>query len=100
MLDSRARKLTDTPLAVFSLPGTAGKSRELREGDTFSDDAATYRIERIQLDPPEVVVARITPGLPMPEIRVLRPAAQLAGKNTRPKPLVQKPAQGVATTGP
>lgn len=99
VLDSRSRKLTDTPLAVFRLPGAAGKSRELREGDTFSDDDATYRIERIQLDPPEVVVARTTPGLPVPEMRVLRPAAQPAGKQTKPKPLAPQPAQGVATTG-
>lgn len=98
VLDSRSRKLTDTPLAVFSVPGTAGKSRELHEGDTFADDGATYRIERIQLDPPEVVVARTTPGLPVPEMRVLRPAAPLAGKTTTTNPLAQQPAQGVATT--
>jgi hypothetical protein len=99
VLDSRTRKLTDTPLAVFRLPGAPGKSRELHEGDTFDDEGATYRIERIQLDPPEVVVARTAPGLPVPEMRVLRPPAQLAGKTTKPKPLAPQPARGVATTG-
>ena len=96
VLDSRSRKLTDTPLAVFRLPGATGKAQELHEGDTFSDEGATYRIERIQLDPPEVVVARTTPGLPVPEMQVLRPATQLAGKATKPKPLAPPSTQGVA----
>ena len=99
VLDSRSRKLTDTPLAVFRLPGAAGQSRELHEGDTFADEAATYRIERIQLDPPEVVIARTTPGLPVPEMRVLRPAARLADKTTKPKPPIPQTARGVASTG-
>lgn len=72
-LDNRQRKFTDTPLAVLRL-GAQAKPREVREGDEFSDEAATYRIERIQLDPPEVVVAKQVPGLPYPELRVLKPA--------------------------
>ncbi len=99
VLDSRSRKLTDTPLAVFKLPGIAGKSHELHEGDTFAFDGATYRIERIQLDPPEVIVTRTMPGLPVPEMRVLHPTAQLAGKTTKPKTLAPPPVQGVANTG-
>ncbi len=99
VLDSRVRKLTDTPLAVFQLPGVPGPARELHEGDTFAGEGATYRIERIQLDPPEVVVARSAPGLPVPEMRVLRPAAQMAG-NAKPKALAPPPAGSVATTGP
>jgi hypothetical protein len=99
VLDSRSRKLTDTPMAVFKLPGATGRPRELHEGDTFDDDGTTYRVERIQLDPPEVVVARITPGLPVPEMRVLRPAAQLAGKSAKPKIVVPQSAREVATTG-
>ncbi len=97
VLDSRTCKLTDMPLAVFKLPGVGGKQRELHEGDTFVDEGATYRIERIQLDPPEVVVARTTPGLPVPEMQVLRPAVQLAAMS-KPKSLVQSLAHGVATT--
>lgn len=99
VLDSRTRKLTDTLLAVFKLPGKTGKSQEVHEGDTFADDGATYRIERIQLDPPEVVVARTTPGLPVPEMQVLRPPARLAGKTAKPNPPAPQPAQGVAVTG-
>lgn len=73
VLDNRMRKLTDTPLAVLRLAnGTAG-ARELHEGDTLRDDSGVYRVERIQLDPPEVVVAREIPGLPLPERKILRP---------------------------
>lgn len=102
VLDSRVTKFSDTPLAVFQSPDGEGRPRELHEGDTFSDEEATYRIERIQLDPPEVVVARSTPGLPVPETRILRPAEdapeRVAGKHARPKPFATHPAaRSVAT---
>ena len=104
VLDSRARKLTDTPLAVLRLVAAGSVPRTLHEGDTFSDDTGTYRIERIQVDPPEVVVARQTPGLPLPETRILRPAgkdgAQIAGKPPAPKKLPATPKTGLATNGP
>ena len=74
-LDSRARKFTDKPLAVLRAPGGSDKPREVHEGDTFTDESGTYRIERIQLDPPEVVVARQVPGLPLPETKILHPVA-------------------------
>lgn len=73
-LDSRARRFTDTPLAVLRLRAGAAP-REMREGDAIEDDAVTYRIERIQLDPPEVIVAKRVAGLPYPETRVLKPLA-------------------------
>lgn len=102
VLDSRARKFTDTPLAVLQ-PLTGGARREVREGDTFADENSTYRIERIQLDPPEVVVARTTPGLAQPETRILRPAAKsggLAGQGAGPKTFSPRPVPGLATSGP
>lgn len=101
MLDSRVRKFTDTPLAVLQ-PQTGGQSREVREGETFSDENSTYRIERIQLDPPEVVVARTTPGLPQSETRVLHPAAKaggVAGKPAKTKSFSDRPAGTLATNG-
>lgn len=101
VLDSRVRKYTDTPLAVLQ-PLTGGPRRQVHEGDTFADENSTYRIERIQLEPPEVVVARTTPGLPQPETRILRPAAKsggLAGPAARPKPLPPHPVPGLATSG-
>jgi hypothetical protein len=102
VLDSRARKLTDTPLAVLRLPAAGGTSRTLHEGDTFAGDNATYRIERIQLDPPEVVVAKQTPGLPLPETRILRPAGKdggIAGKPATAKNFPAPPKTGLATNG-
>ncbi|MDI1337580.1 MAG: hypothetical protein PSU94_15465 [Lacunisphaera sp.] len=101
VLDSRARKFTDTPLAVLQAL-TGGPRREVREGDTFDDENSTYRIERIQLDPPEVVVARTTSGLPQPETKILHPAAKsggIAGKATKPKPLSARPARAMAASG-
>jgi hypothetical protein len=101
VLDSRARKFTDTPLAVLIMHSGDPKSRELREGDTFADATSTYRVERIQLDPPEVVVARQNPGLPVPETRVLRPAtgngAEVAARP--PKTFSDRPATAVVTNG-
>lgn len=88
-LDSRERKFTDTPLAVLRF-GTQAKPREVREGDEFSDESATYRIERIQLFPPEVVIARQVPGLPFPELRVLKPAAAVAAPTPAPAQRFQR----------
>ncbi|MBX3735625.1 MAG: hypothetical protein KF715_02960 [Candidatus Didemnitutus sp.] len=75
-LDTRGPKLTDTPLAVLrAVTDAKAKPRTLHVGDTFQQDDATFRIEHIQLDPPEVVVAKQTAGLPYPETRVLKPEA-------------------------
>lgn len=71
-LDNRVRKYTDTPLAILRVDAKS-PPREAREGDVFHDQAATFRIERIQLDPPEVIVAKLGAGLVDPETRVLRP---------------------------
>lgn len=80
-LDTRGPKLTDTPLAVLRVVTDAkGKPRVLHQGDTFQQDDATFRVEHIQLDPPEVVVAKHTAGLPYPETRVLK--IETAGKST------------------
>lgn len=77
ILDTRAPTLTDTPLAL--LRGRAdpkAKPRVVRLGDTWEQEGATFRVERIQLDPPEVVVAKHVAGLPAPELRVLKPEAR------------------------
>jgi hypothetical protein len=87
-LDTRGPKLTDTPLAVLRAVADAkARPRELHVGDTFQQDDSTFRIERIQLDPPEVVVAKQTAGLPYPETRVLKPetAGKLAAKPAAPR---------------
>lgn len=99
-LDSRERKFTDTPLALLRL-GNAPKPREVRVGDVLQDTEATYRVERISLDPPEVVVAKSVNGLPYPETRVLKPTtpAKLAKKTPPPAERFQpKSERGVATS--
>lgn len=102
VLDSRTRKLTDTVMAVVKLPGR-GKPRELHEGDTWTEGDIVYRVERIQLEPAEVVVARIVPGLPLPEIRTLHPQAATNGQVAR-QPGGQKQStshpRNVANNGP
>lgn len=103
-LDSRQRKLTDTPLAVLRL-GSSAKPREFREGDIFQDQTAIYRIDRIQLDPPEVLVAREAIGLPYPETRVLKPVdpakvARRGAPSTPRFPTRAQPAVVSAETKP
>lgn len=71
VLDSR-RKPTGIPQAV--LRGAAGHPPStLQEGGLLTHGGATYRIQRIQADPPEVVVVRQAEGLTPPETRVLQP---------------------------
>ena len=104
ILDTRGRKLTDASLAVLQSPGKGSKPRELREGDSYADAGASYRVERIQLDPAEVVVSRTVPGLPVPETRALRPAtpagSQVADQVARTPDLSTPPTRGVANNGP
>lgn len=100
VLDSRSRKLTTTPLAVLRSMAGGSPPHTWREGDSFTDATGTYRIERIQFDPPEVVVARQTPGLPLPETRILtpvgRPGAQLAGPPAKTRKFPAPPKTGLA----
>lgn len=102
VLDSRRRKLTDTPLALLRI-GAGTKPREFREGDIFQDETAIYRIDRIQLDPPEVVVAKQVTGLPYPETRVLKPVAEKSVRKPGVPAGMAEPrsrANSVAHSGP
>jgi hypothetical protein len=70
-------------------------------GDSIPDAAAAYQIDRIQIDPPEVVVARVGVGESEREVRVLRPVAD-AGDPTqlaRALPRPASPGAGIASTG-
>ena len=73
-------RLTDTPLAVLRFGPPPGRSREYRIGDTFQDGATTCRIEGIQLEPAEVVIARDQPGQAKPERLILKPAVPASPK--------------------
>jgi len=99
-LDNRTRKLTDTLLAEINIPGATDGPREWREGETFADEDASYRIDRIQLDPPEVVVVRTTPGLTGQEMTVLKPLQQGPDKNPPPKNLNSRSTSQVAAANP
>jgi len=82
VLDTRTRKLTETPRAVLQLPGQ-GKARELHEGDTWVDDSITYRVEHIQLEPAEAVVSRIVSGRPMAETKTVHLPAPAGEREAR-----------------
>jgi hypothetical protein len=83
VLDSRKQRLADRAVAVFQLPDEADGRRELREGDTFAEAGSVCRIERIQLEPAEVLVSRTAPGMPAAELIVLRPTAQTTTTTSR-----------------
>lgn len=71
VLDSR-QNLTGPPQAVLRW----SSDRELcalQEGELIAHGGTSYRIQRIQADPPEVAVVRQAEGAPLPESRVLRP---------------------------
>lgn len=75
VLDSR-RKSAVTLQAVLRA-GSGQQARARHEGELIVQRGTAYRIQRIQADPPEVVLVRQGEGAGMPEMRVLsqvRPA--------------------------
>lgn len=56
-LTDREEALTDTLLAVVQADGATHPPREVREGDVMRDAHGVHRVERIQLTPPELVLA-------------------------------------------
>jgi len=99
-LDSRTRKLTDTLLAVFKTSGVPGESGEYHEGDTFAGEGGPFRVERIEFDPAEVMVARTSSGLPNPEKSILRTVNPMPGKGGLPKALAPRTTSDVAAANP
>jgi hypothetical protein len=100
VLDSRKQRFADGAIAVFQQPDDTERRRELREGDTFAEAGSLCRIERIQLEPAEVIVSRTTPGMPAPELLVLRPMAQAAASTTNPEAMPRIGAGRVASNDP
>lgn len=99
VLDSRAPTFTAASVAVVrAAPGEARDGLEVREGDTLTHAGATYRIERIQLDPPEVVVSRLEAGLPVPETVILRPVPAAPGGVAGRRELSPTPPPAEAVT--
>ena len=76
VLDSRNRRFTDTPQAVLSAPSRGSRVRTVHEGESFDEGKSSYRVDHIQIEPPEVVVARFAPDQLQEEIRKLHPPSQ------------------------
>jgi hypothetical protein len=79
VLDSR-RKPAVTLQAVLQGPGDQ-QPISRQEGELVMQRGATYRLQRIRADPPEVVMVQQVEGSAMPELRVLhqvRPGAESA----------------------
>jgi len=74
-LTGSERRLTDTPLAVMRFGPPPAPTREFRVGDAFQDETTGCRVQRIQLDPAEVVIVRDLPGQSAPEQFILKPSA-------------------------
>lgn len=100
-LDGRNQRFTDDFVAVFRRSGEPkAPLGEAREGDTLRQGGASRRIVRIQLDPPEVRVERVTIGGES-ELVVLTPAG--AAKPIPPegdgrRPWAASQSDRVATT--
>ena len=102
VLDSRFRRFSDTPVAVFR-SREGGGPRELHEGDAFADEICRYRIEHIRLDPAEVAVAWYSPGRSLLESRILHPVVPQSEAGSPPAALtsspLRPPAAGLAVSG-
>ncbi|HVT72966.1 MAG TPA: hypothetical protein VHD61_07500 [Lacunisphaera sp.] len=79
VLESRTRKLTDNPVAVVKAAWADHETHELRTGDSLTSEGATFCVERIQLDPPEVLISEHIAGRPDATMHVLHPSATDAG---------------------
>ncbi|WP_414664941.1 hypothetical protein [Horticoccus sp. 23ND18S-11] len=71
-LTHRERHFTGTVFA-FVAPSGSSATREVRSGDMFKLDDATFRIGQIQTTPPTVEIEKESPSLPQPDRRVLTP---------------------------
>lgn len=71
-LTHRERKFTGTVTAFMAVAGQKG-TREVRPGDEFPIGRATFRVHRIQLNPPAVEISKEKPGSAQPDRRTLVP---------------------------
>ncbi len=68
----RERFFTGTVSAFVATAGAAA-TREVRAGDLFTVGEANYRIDKVSLAPPSVVITKVSPSLALPEQRTLLP---------------------------
>ena len=73
VLTNREQCLAGAPVGLFMSRKTPGFRRELREGESITVNGVNYCIERIDLQPPQVVVVYAGPGETEPRIRTFAP---------------------------
>ena len=73
VLTNREQCLSGAPVGLFMSRKTPGLRRELREGESLTVNGVNYCIERIELQPPQVVVVSTGPGEIEPRIRAFTP---------------------------
>lgn len=72
ILSNRERVLTGTMFAYLAEPGQT-TTREVRPADVIKLGEATYKIEKIEIAPPAVVIVKESPNLLQPDRQVLKP---------------------------
>ena len=72
VLSHRERMFTGTLSAFVAAPGET-TTREVRTGDVFKLGDATFKVEKLELDPPTVDVTKEAPSLTQPYRQTLRP---------------------------
>ena len=77
VLTNREQCLAGAPVGLFTSRKTPGFRRELREGESITVNGVNYCIERIELQPPQVVVVSTGPGEIEPRIRTFTPQSAL-----------------------
>jgi hypothetical protein len=73
VLTNREQCRAGAPVGLFTSRKTPGFCRELREGESITINGVTYCVERIDLQPPQVVVGLTGPGESEPRIRAFTP---------------------------
>lgn len=73
VLTNREKCLTGVPIGMFTSRKTPGFRRELREGESIALNGVNYCIERIDLQPTQVVVAYAARGESEPRLRTFTP---------------------------
>jgi hypothetical protein len=97
VLEGGILRCTATPLAVMQ-SADDNQARELREGDDYQAGDANYRVERIQLAPPLVIIARQGLDSSLQERQTLHPPLPPSRKSSMAMDTDTVPA-GVSAAG-
>ena len=73
VLTNREQCRAGAPVGLFTSRKAPGFRRELREGESITVNGVNYCIERIDLQPPQIVVVYVGPGEIEPRIRTFAP---------------------------